>query len=80
MNEESDLEPEIQEALDKAEDILSGHMEAGIIIGTFRDADGHTRKWSQSWGNEFAVSKIVETEVSESQMVNSICRHYEEED
>lgn len=80
MTEDTEMEKSLQEAFDKCEGLLSEFLEAGIIIGTYRDEDGHTRKWSQCWGNEFAVSKIVEVEAHETTMTNVFCSGHDEED
>lgn len=75
-----DMEENLQNAMDKCEEILSEFMEAGIIIGTFVDDDGHTRKWSQAWGNNFAVTKLVEVEAKETDIAGVFCSHGEDED
>jgi hypothetical protein len=68
------------EALDKSVELLSEHLEAGIIIGTYIDGDGITRKVSQSWGNDFAVSKMVEVMAHEVQIISEMERYIERED
>lgn len=79
MTEDTEFAKNLQDAFDKCEELLSEFMEAGIIIGTYRDEDGDTRKWSQSWGNDFAVTKIVEVEAMETHITNVTCSGHEED-
>lgn len=76
----NDMEESLQIAMDKCEEILSEFMDSGIIIGTFIDDDGHTRKWSQDWGNNFAVAKMLEVEVAESDIAAAFCSCAPDED
>jgi hypothetical protein len=80
MNQDSVEETQRDDAMDKAQDILSEHLEAGIIIGTYIDENGITRKSSQSWGNDFAVSALVAVAAREVEIISEICSHAEEDE
>ena len=79
----SDLEKAIGAAGEKAEDILGDFLEAAIIIGTYRDADGHTRKFVHPWGNELLVLKLIEVQHQEmkdmEEMCYEVCSHEDED-
>ena len=70
MNE--DLEDKaLAEAVAKAIELLAEHMDSGIIIGSVCNDGFSTQKWARPWGNSFAVSKMVECQMRESQVVDA---------
>lgn len=72
MSIDTAWEKEMEDAVDKSVEALSEYLEAGVIIGTYIDADGATQKYAKPWGNEFAASKIVEVQHQENEMANAI--------
>ena len=73
-----DLEDQaLAEAVAKAIELLAEHMDSGIIIGSVTNDGFSTQKWARPWGNSFAVSKMVECQMRESQVVEADfpCEH-----
>lgn len=70
MSEETDSQI-IHQAIQRAVDILSEHIDSGVIICTSVEAMG-TIKWAKPWGNGFAVTEAIKQEARERKAVRKM--------